>query len=320
MIKIITNHNEIFNRDIVAADIIREYQDTGSAEIDLNAEGPSATSIGLYRMLDHICDRFKFNKSKITINTSNSEELHSEYRVVISEQVFLQMYYEDSIGRGYTLADFYKKKDVTKNLFGCLYNIPNWNRLCLLSYIHFNVDPPSLLACNPTFAERQHNTVYLDKVIEEAPSELYNVIEYLKTNPVPLSGHPGHKPECYENMEILKFYNDFFVDVVAETYTAGLTFFVTEKTVRPLVACTPFITYGPQGFLSNLKARFGFKTFDRWWDESYDDLQGYDRILSMYKVFDYLSGLTNNDKLAMYNDMLEVLAHNYTRLEELSKI
>jgi hypothetical protein len=159
--------------------------------------------------------------------------------------------------------------------------------------------------------------VSLDKVIENAPDQLYNIVEYLKTGPEPLVGHPGHKPDFDENMDVLKFYNDFFIDVVGETYSNGLTFFVTEKTVRPIVALTPFITYGPQGFLSNLRARYGFKTFGQWWDESYDNYSGYDRIKKMYTVIDQIDVLSLSDKQQMYFDMQETLLHNYKVLSNI---
>jgi hypothetical protein len=48
-------------------DIIKEYQDLGQATIYLNNEGPCCDSIGLYGILDNLCDKFGFNKSKFNV-------------------------------------------------------------------------------------------------------------------------------------------------------------------------------------------------------------------------------------------------------------
>ena len=81
-----------------------------------------------------------------------------------------------------------------------------------------------------------------------------------------------------------------------------------------MYALTPFVIFGPQGFLSNLKSRYGFKTFEQWWDESYDDYQNYERITKIYKVIDYLDSLSMSDREAMYKDMQPILLHNYQTL------
>ena len=84
-----------------------------------------------------------------------------------------------------------------------------------------------------------------------------------------------------------------------------------------MLAKTPFIIQGPQGYLSTLKSDYGFKTFDQWWDESYDQLQNYDRIKKIYQVIDHINTLSDNDKLSMYADMTQVLEHNYQILQDL---
>lgn len=310
MITVLTNHNIMYNVAQVAADIVHEYQLTGSAVIHLNHEGPCARSIELYDLLDYICNKYAFDKTKISICTCNALEAHDEYAIEILPQHWIRATKHSIEELGYT-TNYFQNKDVTKNLFGCLYNAPTWYRLCLLSHVKFDTASQSLLGCNPTFAERQYNTVSLDAVVENALPELDNVINYIKTNPVPVCGAVTNKPIVGLTLNApAAFYNEFFVDVVAETYTLGMTFFMTEKTIRPIYALTPFITYGPQGFLSGLRGRYGFKTFGQWWDESYDDCQQYDRIKKIYQVIDYLDTLTSSDRINMYAQMQDTLAHN----------
>ena len=66
------------------------------------------------------------------------------------------------------------------------------------------------------------------------------------------------------------------MDIVVETYVSGQSFFPTEKTLRPIIAQTPFIVMGPKGYLANLR-RMGFMTFGQWWDESYDNIANDDQ-------------------------------------------
>jgi hypothetical protein len=303
----------MFNIEQITANIIAEYQTIGKAEISMNLEGPCNTAIGLYRLLDYICHKFDFEKNNISIMTTNLNENHDEYKIIHQKQPWIKCTRESMVNMGLNVESF-RNKDVTHNLFGCLFNIPSWPRLCILSYLTFNTKNQSKLHCNPTFDERKYNTVSFTRLIEDAPVfELYNVIEYLKTEPTPALNDMGDdKPiSSYEVNQPLRLYHEFFIDIIAETYTSGNTFFLTEKTIRPILALTPFIIYGSCGFLRNLKDRYGFKTFDNWWDESYDNYESYERIQRMYQIFDFLDSLSDNEKVNMYNDMQDVLQYNY---------
>jgi hypothetical protein len=87
------------------------------------------------------------------------------------------------------------------------------------------------------------------------------------------------------NLSLLKFYNHFQIELVAETMCAGTTFFPTEKTFRPITGRRPFIVYGPIHFLNNLRG-LGFRTYSECWDESYDQYHGQERWNRMKKVID----------------------------------
>ena len=63
MITVKTSHSKIWHPEQIMADIVNEYQSTGSATIGLNNEGPCCDTIGLYKLLDYACEKFKFDKS-----------------------------------------------------------------------------------------------------------------------------------------------------------------------------------------------------------------------------------------------------------------
>lgn len=79
------------------------------------------------------------------------------------------------------------------------------------------------------------------------------------------------------NLSIMAWYDQFHIEVVAESYIYGETFFPTEKTVRPLSAGKPMIVMGPRHFLQRLRDQ-GFRTWSDIWDERYDDLEGPSRL------------------------------------------
>jgi hypothetical protein len=89
------------------------------------------------------------------------------------------------------------------------------------------------------------------------------------------------------NLSLLKFYNRFQIELIAETMCAGITFFPTEKTFRPISGCRPFLAFGPIHFLNNLRG-LGFKTYSECWDESYDQYQGPSRWNKIKTVIEHI--------------------------------
>ena len=111
------------------------------------------------------------------------------------------------------------------------------------------------------------------------------------------------------NQSLLQFYNDFQIEIVAETITLGESFFPTEKTVRPIMGSKPFITYAPVNYLANLR-NMGFQTFDSVWSEDYDQYEGVERWNRMRSV---INGIIDNGYDC--NRAQEIVQYNYTHLQ-----
>ena len=79
-----------------------------------------------------------------------------------------------------------------------------------------------------------------------------------------------------------KIYRDVSIDVVCETNTTADTFFITEKTFRPIAYGKLFLVVGSPEFEHNLK-RMGFDIFDDIIDKSYDSESGYMRVDAVFK-------------------------------------
>lgn len=107
------------------------------------------------------------------------------------------------------------------------------------------------------------------------------------------------------------YFDNTFCHIITETLFYGKTLHLTEKSLRPLVNNRPFILAGPPRSLEYLK-RYGFKTFDQFWDESYDQIE--DPAARLDAIMDLIKNI-NEMKLSEMSSMLasmrEILEHNY---------
>ena len=100
-------------------------------------------------------------------------------------------------------------------------------------------------------------------------------------------------------------------NIVTETVFYHRKLHLTEKIFKPIVVRRPFILVAAPGNLAYLKS-YGFKTFDRWIDESYDLEENDDkRIQMVVDEIEKLSMLSWEDTLTMYEEIQEVLEYNF---------
>lgn len=82
-------------------------------------------------------------------------------------------------------------------------------------------------------------------------------------------------------------YKNIAIEIVCETNITPDTFFITEKTWRPIQYGKLFLVIGSPEFEMNLK-RMGFDIFDDIIDKSYDTASGYNRIDAVFKALEKL--------------------------------
>ena len=86
--------------------------------------------------------------------------------------------------------------------------------------------------------------------------------------------------------------------------------FFTEKTGKSLNMGVPFILVSGSGSLAKLKD-LGFKTFDKWWDESYDDCEDdYERLMKIVVIIRRINKTPIEQLRQIYKEMKPVLVHN----------
>jgi hypothetical protein len=85
---------------------------------------------------------------------------------------------------------------------------------------------------------------------------------------------------------------------------------LNEKTFKPIACLQPFLINGMPGSLTHLH-ELGFKTFDKWWDESYDNIVEHDlRVEAVAKITLELCNKSHEELANMLYDMYDVLSHN----------
>lgn len=114
-----------------------------------------------------------------------------------------------------------------------------------------------------------------------------------------------------DNEDRLKMvYYDVFCDIVTESRFAQPTANYSEKTYRPMFYKKPFILVGPPHTLHYLREG-GFKTFNDFWDESYDTMEDHEsRLFSIFKLIDQINNMSIGQLKELYNKMLPIIEHN----------
>jgi hypothetical protein len=103
------------------------------------------------------------------------------------------------------------------------------------------------------------------------------------------------------------------VEVVLETLFDDSRWHLTEKSLRPIACGKPFILAATPGSLKYLQS-YGFKTFDAWIDESYDNIQDpYERLVAITKTMQKFSSMAPEHKKQMLVEMQEVCNYNRDR-------
>ena len=105
-----------------------------------------------------------------------------------------------------------------------------------------------------------------------------------------------------------------FLNIVTESLIDDRSIFYWEKTYKPMYTCQPFIIFGNPHSISKLR-ELGFKTFDKWWDESYDLETDFTKRFE--KIIDTLEEIASWDMDKCYSvtqEMEETLIHNFNNM------
>ena len=302
--------NNEYNWDLdIVRDLINHYFEHSSLLINLNDDGLDVTESGLediLEMLDVITDG-----CPVSIYNANLLKSDTAYNDIY-------MYNPSFLKRCQLQIEV--KKNITRTF--CMFSgRPSWDRLALGSWLFNNANgncTQSFHGCTGLYPNFENTArvsigVEFDTLCKHAIQEvnISDVLKFIDSLPIQI-GHLASGRFTSNNPLLLEeVYKDSFVEIVAETAKVGTVFFPTEKTFRPILFRTPFIIFGPVNFLKNLK-KLGFKTFDKWFNETYDTItDDNQRLVEVQNTMAEVNKWSFNEVQLVYTEMLDTMQHNY---------
>jgi len=239
-------------------------------------------------------------KSDVTIITSehNSEDVQwvcDTYNLKSAYYYFFHGWASLDWYRGYNRSFLHQPKNI-KYTFLCPNNIVGGKRQHRLDL--FNE------LCKRNIVK--NNLVSMPAV---CPYEGTRVKDYIDCDiklPLTIDDFDNHANNSHQ-ITMWKQAAESLVHVVTETSYYGKKNHLTEKTFKPIVLRQPFILVSNQGSLAYLR-KYGFKTFEGIWDESYDQLPDDKRISAIGNLLQELE-YADKDYL---NELCDpIVQHNY---------
>ena len=298
-----------------AAKIVDTINHCGKVTIDFDNEAPDIHTTELEPVLNYL-HSIGIEKHQVEIITGNLVESYNKFNVIKRPA---SMYELPTFQR---MADQVDKNKHIQKHFGCFVGRSNINRLLLAGHLKANYADKTLMTYHFSPGVDFHRVhLGLEDILYHFGAnsvEFDEAIALIKQSPIKNDQTQYVYPiDNNHNANICDWYKNIFVDIVCETFSNGNVFFLTEKFWRPIVTKTPFILQGSQFTLKRLK-QLGFQTFDRWWDEGYDEDPYLHSQKEIKKVLEYLGNLDLDQINQMYNDMQETLTHNYNCMMNLT--
>ena len=164
------------------------------------------------------------------------------------------------------------------------------------------------------------NRTYRAQLLEDLASYSKDIYFYLQ--PSTKKDLPSHVVNSWpENKKIFNSetsatidwedHSKFDIQLVAETVFNDESFVhLTEKVFKPIVMYQPFILFANAGSLKYLR-KYGFKTFDSVWDESYDlELDSKERYQKIINLTYQLSSLSSTEFKKIIEKTQEIVNYN----------
>lgn len=274
-------------------------------EITVNQESHCLRYCGVYALVD------LFNFKSVTFITHNAVEFHDRYTVVNSGwRLWLQNFRKFNFDYDYSWNG--------RSIFGCFYRRPTASRLGIVSYIATNY--PSTAEIKLLFDD-DHEDARINFELQKlyswdknSPTDIINLFDNYSQFKSEFSEYDPALQKKYEySSGLIYLYKNILVDLVIEAHLEGNSFYPTEKFVRAVLCKKPFIVMAPRFYLRYLR-QIGFKTFNDFWSEEYDELTPKDRYFAVLKLIDQFSNMTHDELTALNSKLKETVEYNYQLL------
>jgi UDPglucose 6-dehydrogenase len=152
------------------------------------------------------------------------------------------------------------------------------------------------------FCDTNFDKEFVDKVKQTLPSRIYGVSNEIYD--------PGYYITRFNDQITL----DTWISVISEAqyWDSQETVFLSEKIFKVMACSHPFMILGNKRSLDELK-QLGYKTFDKWLDESYDNMTDCDRFYALIENIKKIDSI--EDKLSWFSEMKDIIEYNKNRLK-----
>lgn len=308
-VKIVNSDGIIWNPEKVTAEIINASMH-GPVILDLLSEGPCCNTVGIDAILDFIVSTFNFDPALYTIKTSNQLP-SSRYKEI--RRPFVELNTVQQKARSLPNSN-----STLEKRFGSFVSRSNWLRLAISSYLYKYHSDVTIMTYHYNPKSDYHTDHFgLEQLLNKHWEDIDQVTNFLKQLPIKHESYQYPILWSDRALDLDAHYQKIFCDVICESYFSGKSFLITEKTMRAIAHRRPFIVQGPQWYLHNLKL-LGFKTFDQWWDEGYDEDPWDFKYQALKHNIDYIAQQNSETILRWNKEMTGVLEHNYNTLLELT--
>jgi hypothetical protein len=188
-------------------------------------------------------------------------------------------------------------------------------------YLHYKLDELNIKDKGLFYWHGNHFDISTLELLTKYYGNYFN-LEFLKnlnySNQIlPEKKLPVHDVRLGQEV-IWEDYNKTFLSLVTETQCGNDTVYFSEKIFKPIVSLHPFLLVGSPNSLKELK-KIGYKTFDKWWDESYDLCDNlFDRINKICDILLKLNNLSKEEMFKIRLEMKDILIHNYENYKKRS--
>jgi len=184
---------------------------------------------------------------------------------------------------------------------------------------------PTFQRCNLVYKLKQQNlfeygliSLGWKKELLDDDIKKYFPDDFLNTFPITFDNSDLEDDKLFLTLVKQDFIRSY-VSLISETLVAPKVIFPTEKIWKSIALLHPFIVIAQPGFLKQLK-KFGYKTFSKWFDESYDQEQNEEKRLNLIiNEIKKLTKMSHEDLQNMMLEMLPTLKYNFIILMKRGK-
>jgi hypothetical protein len=266
---------------------------------------------------------YNLSKNQVAVITGNVKAFRDvPYTVALAERTYVRIGLPDKefVSKQ---SESIKNKTNRPYKLSCLMNKPRYHRVKLGEHLFSNnLLNDNIVSLNLNKRQLELLLNHPGKYDKRYDSIFKTADDFLNSLPWKFDNF-SNQADLMHNAQQERLYLDTYVNIAVESLVdhtsktnSDFELDISEKTYKPISRMQPFIVFGQQGLLEYLQG-VGYKTFNAWWDESYDSEPDADsRLLKILKIIKQLSSMTQDELSNMLAEMLPILEHNKLVFDE----